>query len=369
MSTSQALEDAKKFGEQFLKGGQERMAEQQKAITEKYTQKINAVTEDQKKKVESGKKDAEEAGKSDVDFTGHLETRKQTIKIDLPEITMRDEDIFVDVPVLKMTRHDITATVPVFVMQRVEGPEYPSYTLEWGKDDFGLPSPTLRTEMKKSYYDFPKTEWRDQGYSFDAPEVVGTERQRFVVRLPDITMKTTEMSYEYPVFIIEKIKIGREPGKIEGAKTAIEEAVASADREREKLTAEMSKEMSWATMELAPGMLLNSQALATAGFVDVVKPVQEQLTPLYRQQKAFVDEGIPLGDPRRSDIDRQIVILKFQLQMMEGAANQAVFQAWQKTIGAIVENAKGLSKDEVEASLKEHGFDKPGPVIFDVGIR
>ena len=145
-------------------------------------------------------------------FTLEIREEIVSVKLDLPQVTVKDQEWFFDLPEVTMSNQDIIFNVPTMVMRTVPGPDIPEVVVEmvtecigggWSKVCFDVPQSTVR--WKKSYYDQPFWEDREQRIVIGLPSIT-MRTQKIVVGVPEFSMKTQELSFTVPSITIRFVK-------------------------------------------------------------------------------------------------------------------------------------------------------------------
>jgi outer membrane lipoprotein SlyB len=136
-------------------------------------------------------------------FTVEIREEVVSVKLDLPQVTVRDQEWTFDLPEITMDNQDIIFNVPTMVMRTVRGPDVPEIVVEmvtecvgggWSKICIDVPKSTVR--WKESYYDQPFWEDREQRI------VIG----KIVVGVPEFSMSTQQLSFTVPSVTIRFVK-------------------------------------------------------------------------------------------------------------------------------------------------------------------
>ncbi|MFZ4930370.1 hypothetical protein [Chryseobacterium sp. Mn2064] len=134
-----------------------------------------------------------------------VETHMNTVKIslDLPEVTIKDQDWIFDLPSVTVKDSDIIFHLPSIRMKRVKTGEYPEFTCH------GFP-PQCTVKWSPIWIDLPEPFMEEHRIVIGIPEFYMNE-QRFVVGVPEITMKQQEISFDLPSITIKtREDIGKE---------------------------------------------------------------------------------------------------------------------------------------------------------------
>jgi hypothetical protein len=180
---------------------------------------------------------------NDTRITGHFETRRLDYKLDLPEVTMKDQKFAFDFPEVTMRTQGFSYD---FIETRVEnqctvGPDElrdDSHTCDEGKP-WAHTCHDFRTVRGKDIC-IPTTVRMKpvrQEIKLDVPEVKMV-RKEFVIGIPELTMKTQRQSFDYPVYIIDSIE-----SRNSAAKKKADDAKNDATGATASLTSAMKAEM------------------------------------------------------------------------------------------------------------------------------
>lgn len=134
-----------------------------------------------------------------------VETSMNTVKIsmDLPEVTMKNQDWIFDLPTVTVKDSDIIFHLPSIRMKRVKTGEYPEFTCH------GFP-PKCTVKWSPMWADIPEPFMEEHRIVIGIPEFYMNE-QRFVVGVPEITMKQRDISFDLPSITIKtRADIGKE---------------------------------------------------------------------------------------------------------------------------------------------------------------
>lgn len=149
-----------------------------------------------------------------------LEIREQivTFPLDLPAVTLKDQEWSFDLPEVVVKDTDIIFNVPTLVMKTVEGPPVPETVVEMRTEciDLGWPIGKVCTDVphttirwKKTYLDVPTWEDREQRIVIGLPQVT-MKTQKMIVGVPEVSMSRQEISFTMPVVVI---KFAQDAGK------------------------------------------------------------------------------------------------------------------------------------------------------------
>lgn len=332
-------------------------------LQQQFAQEMQAYSEEEKKETD---KHAEEMKKDQIWARGHLETRQHKFVMGIPEVEMEDKEFTFDVPVIEMQRKDIKMDVPALVMKRVRGPDIPKSKLEWTNDGpFGTPSPTWRHWVEPSYFDQPTMEWRTEGYSFDVPTAVRMEKQKFIMSVPRVTVRDRELSFDYPVFIVEEWEIDLSGEKKKEHQDAIDAKVAAGKQWREERTKKLNAALGEAFLFLAPATLMSAANLASQGFASQAEPLRKRNEELYPKLAELINAGVHPGDPKRQAIEPEFQMNRMQLQILAGAANKSMYEAWNGALKSLTDAPSyGLTKEQILQRLAESNAASPPMVSW-----
>lgn len=145
-------------------------------------------------------------------FTFEVSEDTHKFSLDLPEITMADQEWKLDLPEVTMKDNDIIFDVPTMVMKTVRGPDQPvpvvrmvQHCIDVGLGRMCTDIPEMTIEMRPTYMDVPTWENRQQRIVIGLPEVV-MKTQRVVVGVPQVSMRTQEFSFSIPRITIRFVK-------------------------------------------------------------------------------------------------------------------------------------------------------------------
>lgn len=324
-----------------------------------------ALEEDLKKQAQQQQDDTQKQKdkmeENDITVNGHIETRHHEFIIGVPEIRMRPAEFSFDMPVVKMQKQNVSLDLPVVKMKRVQGPDIPQSKLEWTNDGpFGTPSPTWRHWTVPSYYEVPEFGWETQGFSFDVPVAIGTERVNFVMDLPDVTIVDQKVSLDYPVLIVDEWSVGSQAGnKKENAEDEIKRLKDEGDERRNKRLAEFNSGLGKAFLEFIPSTLVDAANRASFGMMQQAVDLIQKNHQMQPQLLAVA--GLPAGHPDRLNAEAPYRQNLVKLMFLDQANNGAMYQAWKHAREALTSNPSyGLTKEEIEESLKQkNAYDAP----------
>lgn len=135
-----------------------------------------------------------------------METGSTTVEIimDLPQVTMVNQEWRFDLPQVTIKDSDIIFSLPDFRMKRVKTGEYPEVEC----DNALIPSCTVR--WKPTYTDIPEPYMKEHRIVIGIPEFSMRE-QKFIVGVPEIKMARQSMSFDVPTITIKtREDIGKE---------------------------------------------------------------------------------------------------------------------------------------------------------------
>lgn len=146
-------------------------------------------------------------------FVLEISNQEEIIAMDVPQVTVVNEDFKFDLPAIVMKNSDIIFNMPTLVMKRVEGPPIPHSVTRMRTKCVGggfLPKictdvPEVTVTWEKTYLDVPTYESREQRIVIGVPEVEMRE-QRIVVGVPQVTMKRQEIKFNLPVITLRFVK-------------------------------------------------------------------------------------------------------------------------------------------------------------------
>ena len=129
--------------------------------------------------------------------------------LDVPGIEMSEKEWFVDMPEVTIKDSDIIFHAPALVMKTVRGPDIPEFKTVMKTECVGsgifrvcADVPQTTRTWKKTYYDKPTWEMREQRIVLGIPEIT-MKTQRMVVSVPEIKNYRQEFSFTLPVISIE----------------------------------------------------------------------------------------------------------------------------------------------------------------------
>lgn len=145
-------------------------------------------------------------------FTFEVSEDIHKFSLDLPEVSMADQEWKLDLPEVTMKDNDIIFDVPTMVMKTVRGPDQPvpvvrmvQKCINVGLGRICTDIPELTIEMRPTYLDVPTWENRQQRIVIGLPEVV-MKTQKVVVGVPQVSMRTQEFSFSIPRITIRFVK-------------------------------------------------------------------------------------------------------------------------------------------------------------------
>ena len=174
---------------------------------------------------------------------GHVELRRVDFSFDIPEVTMRDQKIGIDLPEITMKTqtwsYDSLRTTTYSECRA--GPDeivWEDKTCHNDIPPFDYPCPELRTRRGADIC-LPaiKVEPYREEIKIDIPET-RMARQDWVLGVPEFTMRTQKFAFDYPVLIVDDIKVKAAQQKQEAQKLSQEMSEAG-----QRISAAMKSEI------------------------------------------------------------------------------------------------------------------------------
>lgn len=141
------------------------------------------------------------AGEAAIGIDFEFEWEIQTIKLHLPEITLRQQEMFLHLPTTTLRQKEMFFDKPVIRMERRKTGEYPQVTVRWEVRNIGLgvktKVPVTETTMHPMYADVPITRMERQRIVMGVPEFT-MERKRIVMGVPQFAMRLKEIKLHLP---------------------------------------------------------------------------------------------------------------------------------------------------------------------------
>lgn len=170
-------------------------------------------------------------------FVLEISNQEEIISMDIPQVTVANQDWMFDLPAVVMKNNDIIFNIPTLVMKRVEGPPIPHTTVRMRTKCIGgglLPKictdvPETTVTWEKTYLDVPTYESREQRIVIGVPEVEMRE-QKIVVGVPQVSMKRQEVKFKIPVITLRFVKDAGKRAAKAAEKIALEAATASTQK-------------------------------------------------------------------------------------------------------------------------------------------
>ena len=268
-----------------------------------------------------------------------IEVRERLVEfsLDLPEVTLNNQEIIFHVPEVTMRDNDIIFNVPTVVMRTIEGPQVPEIVVEmvlecvdlgiFGRACTDVPRTTVR--WKQTFLDVPQVENREQRIVIGLPDVTMKEH-RAVVGVPEVAMRTKAMSFTVPEIIIQFAKDAGEKLAEEAKNIAADAAMLVAqkqmslkDRMRQNLVTPMN-----AMFDCHRGVLNESRARIVASF-------DSQLQTFTNSLVAAKAQGLPDGhetivrlqqklEELTAERDKQLAPIDAALKTINEAAERAI---------------------------------------------
>jgi molecular chaperone DnaK (HSP70) len=135
-----------------------------------------------------------------------METSTNTVKIvlDLPQVTIVDQDWIFDLPQVTIKDNDIIFNLPEIRMKRIKTGEYPEVKC----DNALIPSCTVK--WSSTYADIPEPYMKEHRIVIGIPEFSMRE-QKFIIGIPEIKMVSQSLSFDVPTITIKtREDIGKE---------------------------------------------------------------------------------------------------------------------------------------------------------------
>ena len=232
--------------ENACKAVAESMTPKTQEITARYTTLIDAQQNTIKTEADSIQKDAEnskptnavEGGlKFKIDVSSHIES----VKLDLPTVTIRDQTIFIDMPEVAVRQQKWKYDVPQVTMRQQCINKPPEIVCHNETKNFGLfktDVPVCRTRGGgRMCTDIPEVKMATTETTLGVPEVT-MKRQRIVLGIPEFKMERQEIKISVPDFTIRDIE-----ADMKSVKERSDKLAASAKDGTDGLTAAMKAEV------------------------------------------------------------------------------------------------------------------------------
>lgn len=165
-----------------------------------------------------------------------VETNMNTVRVslDLPEVTMKDQEWIFDLPSVTVKDSDIIFNLPSIRMKRVKTGEYPEITCH------GF-IPQCTVTWSPIWADIPEPFMEEHRIVIGIPEFYMNE-QRVVVGVPEITMERQDISFDLPSITIKtREDIGKEVS--EEAAALANETTILVNQKKESLKERMKIEI------------------------------------------------------------------------------------------------------------------------------
>lgn len=136
--------------------------------------------------------------------------KRVDFSLDLPEVTMVNQNWSLDLPQVTMRDQTIIFGIPSVRMKTVKTGEYPETTCRMVTKDIGLgvkiDVPECTVRWSPIYIDLPEPFMEEQKIVMGIPEF-RMDRTDFVLGIPEFTMKTQNLSLDIPQFTIKNISV------------------------------------------------------------------------------------------------------------------------------------------------------------------
>jgi hypothetical protein len=177
-----------------------------------------------------------------IDVSSHL----QTIKLDLPTVTMRDHDIILNLPEVTLKQQTWKYTVPQTKMglQCIPGP--PETVCHMETKNFGLfktDVPVCSLRPGKICTNVPEVWMAPTETVIGVPEVA-MRQQKITMGIPEFKMETQEIKFTVPDFTLRNIEVDMQKTKKES-----DDLNASAQASANELASGMKTEIAKASSD------------------------------------------------------------------------------------------------------------------------
>lgn len=215
-----------------------------------------------------------------------VETKMNTVKIslDLPQVTIKDQDWIFDLPAVTVKDTDIIFHLPSIRMKRVKTGEYPEFRCG------GFP-PECKVTWSPIYVDVPEPFMEEHRIVIGIPEFYMNE-QKFVVGVPEITMEQQDISFDLPSITIKtRADIGKEVS--EEATALANETKLLVEQKKESLKERMKIEIvpkAIAMMNCFRDNLTEQKQLIYNAFDPAINQITESLKNLIARSVPETDD-------------------------------------------------------------------------------
>ncbi|KFF24139.1 hypothetical protein [Chryseobacterium vrystaatense] len=215
-----------------------------------------------------------------------VETTMNTVKIslDLPQVTIKDQDWIFDLPAVTVKDTDIIFNLPSIRMKRVKTGEYPEVTCH------GFP-PQCTVKWSPIWADIPEPFMQEHRIVIGIPEFYMNE-QKFVVGVPEITMEQQDISFDLPSITIKtRADIGKEVS--DEAAALANETKMLVDQKKESLKERMKIEIvpkAIAMMNCFRDNLTEQKQLIYNAFDPAINQITESLKNLIAKSVPETDD-------------------------------------------------------------------------------
>lgn len=302
------------------------------SITQKYNSKIAEQQDAIKAKAAAIEDDAnrnkpnnaaEAAIKFKIDVSSHIET----IKLDLPTVTIRDQDIIFDLPDVTLKQQTWKYNVPQtkMVLRCVPGP--PETVCHNELKDFGLfktdvPVCSVRAG-KQICTDIPEVYMAPTETVLGVPEVA-MRQQKIRMGVPEFKMETQEIKFSVPDFTLRNIEVEMQKTKQES-----EQLSTTAQEGAKALSSGMKAEIDKASSDAVAGTLECEKKAVNA-----------------QRAQAL------------NDVDKNISVVQAALQQAQSVGASALAGSMQASLAKLLEARKSIN-DQFDAAIKQMSASLP----------